>query len=238
MTLPAAPDELRQVVTRTSAGMITDQTVETLLRLLTSAAARIVVSAAGAGLTTVSTGSGFASVASTDPLVEELDALQYELGEGPCVTAWRDRDVIRVDDVATERRWPRWAAAAAGTPVVSSLSAPLVFGNSALGAVKVYAEHPGRFGAQEEATLRLFGAHAAILLAHAESYRRAAAVGESLPLLLQQRDDLNRACGVIMQREGVSAETAMTVLISIAERDGRSVHDAATTLLRRSATRS
>ena len=34
MTLPAVPDELRHVVARTSDGMLTDQTVDTLLRLL------------------------------------------------------------------------------------------------------------------------------------------------------------------------------------------------------------
>ena len=235
MTTPAVPSELRLTVARTSGHLLAEQTVDTLLGLLTSAAGRMVASATGAGLTVAGPGAEPASVATTDPVVELLDALQYELGEGPCMTAWRDRTLVRVDDVATDTRWPRWAAAAAQTPLGCCLSAPLVVGNSALGAVKVYAEMPRSFTPQDEATLRIFAAQAAILLAQAESFRRAGALSENLTNLLRQRDDINRACGVLMQREGVSAEAAMTFLMSMADRDGRSVHDAAARLLRRSA---
>jgi GAF domain-containing protein len=233
MTQPAVPGELRTVLARASGRLIADQTVDTLLRLLTSAAARMVASASGAGLTAAEPAADMMSIASTDPVVEQVDTLQYQLGEGPCLTAWRDRTLVRVDDVSTETRWPRWAEAAARTSVTSSLSAPLVVGNSALGAVKVYAAEPRSFTAEDEATLRLFAAQAAMLLAQAEAYRRAGELSDNLSTLLRQRDDINRACGVLMERESVPAESALTFLMSMAERDGRSVHETAARLLRR-----
>ncbi len=223
---------------RASGQHLPDQTVDTLLRLLTAAAERMVASTSGAGLTVAGPGTEILSVAATDPSVEQVDALQYELGEGPCLTAWRKRVLVRVDDLAAETRWPRWTAAAAQASVAACLSAPLVMGDSALGAVKIYAEVPDSFTAGDEATLRLFAAQAAILLSQAEAYRRAGELGDDLTVLLRQRDDINRACGVLMEREGVSAESAMTFLMSMAERDARGVHETAARLLRRSSTRS
>lgn len=226
-------EALSAVAARTSGTMLSDANIGTLLRLLTSAAERIVAGASGAGITVARAGTDVATVAATDPVVQRVDALQYELGEGPCMSAWRDRTVVRVGDVASDPRWPRWAAAAALTDVASCLSAPLVLGDATLGAVKVYATSPERFTTDDEATLRLFAAQAAILLAASDAYQRAGELGDSLRELLRQRDDISRASGVVMQREQTSAGSAFTYLMSMAERDECSVHEAATRMLRR-----
>ncbi|WP_028048271.1 GAF and ANTAR domain-containing protein [Cellulomonas sp. URHD0024] len=233
MTSPVVPDELRAAVELSSGAVMTDATVDTLLSLLTTAAQRVVPAGSGAGLTIGGPDSAMRSVAATDEEVEALDALQYELDEGPCLTAWRDRVVVRIDDVATERRWPRWCAVAAQRKLASSLSAPLVVGDTALGAVKVYAHTSGRFGEHDEATLRVFAAQAAVLVGQARAYGRAGDLTQHLGALLRQRDDINRACGVIMEREGVTADAAYTYLMSLAERDGHTVHEAAARLVRR-----
>src|SRR5580698_3977997 len=38
----------------------------------------------------------------TDPLSPEIDAAQYQSGQGPCLDAWRQRRVVRLDDLADE----------------------------------------------------------------------------------------------------------------------------------------
>jgi len=233
MTSPAVPEELRALVEGSSGRTMTDATVDTLLRLLTTAAQRVVATASGAGLSIMGPGSRMVSVAATDGEVEALDALQYELDEGPCLAAARDRLVVRIDDVATERRWPEWCAAAARLDLGCSLSAPLVVGDTVLGAVKVYAHRAGSFDEDDEATLRVFAAQAAILVAQGQAYARAGELGQHLGAMLRQRDDVNRACGVLMEREGVPAEAAYTYLMSLAERDGSTVHETAADLVRR-----
>jgi GAF domain-containing protein len=235
MAAEPVPDELRSVVERSSGRMTSDTTADTLLRLLTSVAQRIVPAAAGAGLVVAGPGPGAVSVslAPTHGQVELLDSFQYALDEGPCLTSWRNRIVTRVDDVTTEERWPRWCAQAARTPIHCSLSAPLVVGDVALGAVKIYAEGPRAFDEHDEVTLQLVAAQAAILVAQAQAYRSAGELSEALQSTLRQRDDLNRACGMVMQRENVSVEAAMSYLMSVASRDGRSVHDVAARLVRR-----
>jgi len=232
VTSRAVPEELRAVVERSSGTMMSDATIDTLLRLLMTAAQRVVPTASGAGLTVASPDTRIISVAATDHEVEALDALQYELDEGPCLTAWRERVVVRIDDVATERRWPAWCAVASQRGLASSLSAPLVVGDTVLGAVKVYAQTVSRFDEDDEATLRVFAAQAAVLVAHAQAYRRAGELSHNLGTLLRDRDEINRACGVIMEREGVPADAAFTFLMSLAERDRRTIHETASRLVR------
>lgn len=98
--------------------------------------------ALGAGVTLVDAHGVPTSRAATGWVVEAVDRMQYELGEGPCVSAWDTVSVQRVEDTGTERRWPRWAAAAAATGVRSVCSTPLVHRGQKIGALKVYAGEP------------------------------------------------------------------------------------------------
>ena len=45
-------------------------------------------------------------------LAREIDSLQAEFDEGPCLDALRQQQTVRVPDFATETRWPRFAAEA------------------------------------------------------------------------------------------------------------------------------
>ncbi len=46
--------------------------------------------------------------ATTDQVVADGDALQYELGEGPCLDAVRFKHTEISHELAGDRRWPRW----------------------------------------------------------------------------------------------------------------------------------
>ena len=46
------------------------------------------------------------STGATDHLVETADALQYELGEGPCLSAWATESLQRINDTTDDDRWP------------------------------------------------------------------------------------------------------------------------------------
>ncbi|CUR58833.1 hypothetical protein NOCA1160081 [metagenome] len=62
----------------------------------------------------VRNGSGrFETSAGTDQLAWELDSVQYDLGEGPCVQAIEAEPVIVVPYLRHDQRWPRYVPAAA-----------------------------------------------------------------------------------------------------------------------------
>lgn len=229
--LPLA-DELAAVSARMSGLLLSRETVATALHLVTSLVGEALPGTAGAGVSLLDEHGRRTTAAATDPLVEHLDGLQYELGEGPCLTAWEGRHVVRVDDIAGDDRWPRWSAAAGDSAMRSALSAPLVAGGEALGAIKVYGREPGTFGERDEYLLTMFAAQSAILVANVRTFENATKVSEALADALRGRDMISIAKGIVMAREHVDEGTAFALLARNAREENRKLRDLAGTLLR------
>jgi GAF domain-containing protein len=210
--LPLA-DELAAVFARMSGLLLSHETVTSALGLVTSLALETVPGSVGAGITLVDE-SGRRSSAATDDRVERADALQYEHDEGPCLAATAIRQLVRIDDVAEDRRWPRWAAAVQPLGLRAALSAPLVAGDRGLGAMKVYADRPRAFDAHAERLMTLFSAQASVLVANVQSYERAQRLSEDLRQTVRDRDVVSVAKGVLMARHGVDEDAAMGMLLS------------------------
>src|SRR5215207_1115069 len=106
------PAELSSALTQMAGLVLSRESVDTALTLVTTLAAATIAGTTGAGVTLVDE-HGKRSKAASNELVERADALQYEFDEGPCLTAWRTRQLVRIDDTPTDPRWPRWNSAAA-----------------------------------------------------------------------------------------------------------------------------
>ena len=52
---------------------------------------------------------GFDSRAASDDVGPAVDAIQFEVDEGPCVQAIREHMTLQVDDLTTETRWPSFS---------------------------------------------------------------------------------------------------------------------------------
>jgi GAF domain-containing protein len=215
--LPLA-DELATVFARMSGLLLSQETVTTALGLVTSLAVETVPGAVGAGVSIVDE-RGRRSSAATDARVERADALQYERDEGPCLAATALRQMVRVDDVAEDRRWPLWAAGALPLGLRAALSAPLVAGDRTLGAMKVYADRPHAFDAHAQRLMTLFSAQAAVLVANVQSYERAQRLTEGLRQTVRDRDAVSVAKGVLMARHGVDEDAAFGMLLARATQD-------------------
>ena len=160
------------------------------------------------------------SAGSTDARVRQADNLQYELDQGPCLAAAAGRELIRIDDLAEDRRWPRWTSAVAPLGIRAAMSAPMVAGDGSLGAIKVYADQPGTFDVHSEQLLTLFSAQAAILVANVQTHARARRLSESMREAFRGRDAVSVAKGILMGRKSVDEDTAFSMLMARAEQDG------------------
>jgi GAF domain-containing protein len=117
--------------------VLSRETVDTALELVTSLAATATANTLGAAVSVVDEHDR-RSRAASDPMVEQADVLQYELDDGPCMTAWRTRELVRIDDTTTDSRWPRWSEAVSPLGVRAVLSAPLLAAGESIGVMKVY----------------------------------------------------------------------------------------------------
>ncbi|GHH40613.1 GAF and ANTAR domain-containing protein [Lentzea cavernae] len=229
--LPLA-DELAAVSARMSGLLLSRETVHTALTLVTSLMREALPGTAGAGVTLMDENGRKLTAAATDPVVEHLDGLQYELGEGPCLSAWEQSRSFRIDDIAREKRWQRWTSAARWSAMRSAMSAPLVAGGTALGAIKVYGHDPGTFGDRDQYLLTMFAAQAAILVANVRSLDNAGRFSDALAEQMRGRDVISMAKGIVMAREHVDEETAFSLLARGSHEENRKLRDLAGALVR------
>ena len=88
----------------------------------------------------------------TSPASPEIDAAQYETGEGPCLDAWRKQRAVLIDDTEDETApYRAFRAAARERGVRSTLSLPLLAPEGSLGALNLYAEVPHGFSEHDQA---------------------------------------------------------------------------------------
>lgn len=234
--LPLA-EELSAVFARMSGLLLSQETVATALGLVTSLAKDTIPGSIGSGVTLTDERGRRTTAGASDAIVEEADILQYELDEGPCLDAWVHRTVIRVNDTATDQRWPRWCAAAYGLGMRSALSAPLVAADTALGAMKVYGAQPATFDERSSHLLTKFAAQAAILLANVQSFENAGQLSEGLREAMRSRDAIATAKGIVMAREGIDEDAAFVILVSTSQREHRKLRDVAQRLVESTARR-
>jgi GAF domain-containing protein len=223
--LPLA-DELAGIFARMSGLLLSEETVETALGVLSSLAHETVSGSCGAGVSLIDRRRRRSS-GSTDPQVQGADALQYEFDEGPCLTAASNREFVRMDDLAADPRWPRWTTAALDLGLRSAMSAPLIAGERSLGAIKVYAEEPHAFDERSGHLLTLFSAQAAVLVANLQHQERAQRLSGGMREAFRTRDLVCTAKGVLMGRHAVDEATAFGMLLSRGQESGTSVAQAA-----------
>ncbi len=220
-------DHLATVFARMSGLLLSSEKVDTALKLITGLAVEMVPGTTGAGISVLDRRGQRVTAAATDEVVERADALQYQLGRGPCLTAWADRVIVRVDDLARDERWPSWSRPTAALGLRSALSAPMVVGPEPLGALKVYATQSHAYAEREEHLLTMFASQAAMLISNMRTAQDAERVSAQAAKILRGREVVKLAKGIIMARDGVDERAAFLTLAQMAEQQRTTLRDLA-----------
>jgi GAF domain-containing protein len=143
----------------------------------------------------------------TDEQLRELDEAQYALGEGPCRDAIRVHETVRVDDLATDPRWPSWGRAMVDQLGIRSSVSFRLFTrpDRTWGALNVYATQPRAFTDEDVLQGQTIAAMAAVVLARSIN-------DEQLARALETRTVIGQAVGMIMERYDLDENRAFDVL--------------------------
>lgn len=217
MATQSSLNEIEVLFGRIKGLLLSAETVQQAVDLLAEAAKEVIPGAIGAGVTLVKDGRR-TSAGATDALVSQADDMQYELGEGPCLSAWATGEAVRIDDTRIEPRWRKWNAAVSQGPVRSCLSVPLLRGKEHLGAMKVYSADPSAFDDATEAMLLRFAVPAAALLGHVQTTETPRQITDELLAALRTRDVIGLAKGILMGGRGLTEYQAHTEIIERAKR--------------------
>jgi transcriptional regulator with GAF, ATPase, and Fis domain len=161
----------------------------------------------GAGLTLLEDDRADTIVATAD-FVQQVDDIQYSMGEGPCISAARESRTFTSGSLGGEQRWPRFGPRVARLGVHSVLSLPLVTPDGVFGAMNVYAHAKGAFDEYSVNVGELFSVPAAIAVQNAQVLAQAKRLAMHLQAALTSRAVIDQAMGIVMSRNGCSAPEA------------------------------
>jgi hypothetical protein len=200
---------------------------EGALREVIDNAARAVPGARWAGITVADRDGKVETISPSHSNATKLDDIQRRTREGPCLAAaWR-HEVIRVDDLASETRWPRFCAEAlAETEVRSVLSFDLFADRRQMGALNFLSDRTHAFDEQSVEIGLIMATNTALawtMLTRDEQFRGA----------LASRDLIGQAKGMIMERFDIDSTAAFELLKKLSQNSNTSIAEISADLVRR-----
>jgi hypothetical protein len=194
------------------------------------------VASAGVGLVVARNGAPREPLVASSASTEELEELQFLLGQGPCMDTVAGHGPVLVADLAgpdAHRQWPVFAPAAAARGIRAMFSFPVAAGAALVGVLDVYRHNPGPLGQRELADALIFAE--AVLLLALDS--RGGITSELRDLLDSElsarRAHVHQATGMVAAQLGVPVTDALAALRAYAFTRGRGLGDVAADVLDR-----
>jgi diguanylate cyclase (GGDEF)-like protein len=122
-----------------------------------------------AGVTLITPGLEPRYVAASDRSALRYEKLQTELGEGPCLEAYRTGEAIAIPDLSVESRFPRFTPRAVEAGLTAVFTFPLHHGDFQLGALDLYRDTPGPLSAESMVAAQTLADVAAAYLINAQA---------------------------------------------------------------------
>ena len=209
---------------RLLADLASDHDVDDVVRRISSQALVVIPSCTDSSVTLRVRRRRLSTQAATSQLAEQLDADQYELGQGPCVSAATVPAVISSGEVARDRRWPDWGPRAWTAGVASVLSLPLSAAGDHMGSLNLYSPQPRAFeGVVDHAVA--YADSASVVL---EAARRVS----GLQRALDSRHTIGLAQGILMARFGLEVDASFDVLCRWSSHENVRLADLAAEIVR------
>jgi len=138
----ASDREVSGLLSEFARTLVTDFPIQAILDHLVQRIVEIMpISAAGVSL--IAEGSAPRYIAASNGSALDFEGLQSELGEGPCIEAFRTGEAVAVPDIREDRRFPNFAPRAARMGLGAVFTFPLREGDERLGALDLYRDEPG-----------------------------------------------------------------------------------------------
>jgi hypothetical protein len=178
---------------------------------------------------TVLRGEQFRTVAPSEDMVSQVDAIQYELRSGPCVDAILEETIFRTGDLENDQRWPTFGKRAAIEHGVRSMMGLRLFlGNAdetdhTIASLNLYSREPDAFDENCAVIGSIFATHAALALASAH------AQGQAVNLRRSQESnrEIGMAMGVLMSRHALTQSQAFDLLRMASQHSHRKLREVA-----------
>jgi hypothetical protein len=168
----------------------------------------------------------FITAASTDEQALRADALQYELGDGPCVEAVLKNSLYVTGEVSSDPRWDSWGKRVKdefGVTSVLSQRLHLMNQDAVVAGLNIYSDTPHAFDRTAVGIALILATHGGMVLSERLASQRA----ENLNKALQSNREIGVAMGVLMNQHQFTRQQAFDVLRVASQNTNRKLADVA-----------
>jgi GAF domain-containing protein len=189
------------------------QTERTLGVALASIAEAATQSVPGCDSATVaiSIGGRPATAAMTGTVALELDMVQYDHDDGPCLTTFHSSSALRLDLFEQGDVFPHFAVAAQRAGVRAVLSVPSIWGGETIATLNLYSK-TGPFDQSAETVGAVLAAQVAIAVSRSPEFAAARAVVEQAQREADDQSQIALATGMLIGTQDCTREQAEGLL--------------------------
>lgn len=208
--------------------LVTDYDIEEMLDTLCREALMI-LGVSGAGVMLTDARGDLRFVAASDDTVREIEALQIEMGEGPCLRAYETGEAVVEPDLDEHSRFPQFAPRAVKAGLRGVYSFPMSTGSldEQVGALNLYTAEPGRFDEAARRTGQVLAHVATTYILNARAFARSQRLTSQLQHALDTRVVVEQAKGKVSEQLGVEVPEAFERMRQYARSNRMKVHDVA-----------
>jgi GAF domain-containing protein len=209
---------------RAAADISTPRSLAQTLDAIADSARRTVPGFDHAGVSVRHKDGTIETLAATDQLVNDLDDVQYRLGQGPCVDAIEHGQLTLVEHLPTERRWPDYLPHALEHGLRAQLGIALTIDGESVGGLNLYSTATPEIHEEAVTIAQLFATHAALALGWAQH-------DEQLGEALRTRKTIGQAIGIVMERYQIDEDRAFHFLLRTSSTSNTKLRDVAQELV-------
>jgi hypothetical protein len=149
----------------------------------------------------------------SDVVTEAIEEVEYTLGEGPCVSAYRDKIPVFDPDLADGgTRWPEFRRVALKVGVRAAFGFPLLVDWICIGAMNLYRDRSGALTDDQIGDALLVAGVASRTLLAWQAEAPPGSVAWQLEQVPNHQMEVHQATGRISVQAGVSVSDALVLL--------------------------
>jgi len=200
------------------------QTQRTLGAALASIAEAATTSVPGCDAATIaiSIAGRPATAAMTGTVALELDLVQYDVDDGPCLTSFRTADALRLDLYEQGDAFPHVSIAARRLGVRAVLSMPAIWGSETIATLNLYSRG-GPFDESAETVAAVLATQVAIAVSRSPEFAAARAVVEQAQRETDDQSQIAMATGLLISSQDCTREQAEGLLRQAAADDAQTI---------------
>jgi hypothetical protein len=164
----------------------------------------------GVGITLMTDDVPCGSPGATNAVSALIEELQFILGEGPCIDAYKLELPIAEPDLANPtRRWPGFTPPVVAAGVRAIFAFPLKVGAVRLGSLDLYRDHSGALSDDQHADALVMAEAIARAIIAMQAQAPPGELATEFEPMARLRDVVHRAVGMVSAQLGVSVDEAL-----------------------------